>query len=717
MIIFYGKMYNYTDGEFIDNSPTLYSLAQYIGTSISANDDGTTRTDIPFTEFSIDAGTNIGLHFEFYAKEYFENNGIWPVLRLCTTNDPEDYYLEWVHDDPTGFNIKAPGIYMRWASCFQWIDTYTAPYFNSVRSYIFSSAATKEDLAQQVIAWTGAVRNNQDLEVVETLISYSTFQISAPANCLINNAGAYLGSISDRIFYKTYDGPMIAVFQLDGVNGWTGPISFCPAYNGEDMPPYNGCFTHNDSISSIQEYITENNAVIQFTARYQYHLQFPSVYDDGGLPTYSNEWTVGQPLNDLFNLLGVQISYIRTGLYDYLQGEFGPEPTEPDSDVDPDDIPPADEPPTPIDPDNPDPYYDPTSDPVNPDYDPTKDPDSPDYDPDVPHTPFRPISGDSPIPDPDPLPPVDDIVVPPAPPAYVTNKRLLTFYNPVDSELNDLATFLWSPTWSVDTFKKIFANPLDAILGLMVMPTVPATVSTRELTIGNIGTGITMRYFTQQFVDVPCGSIDIKEYYQSYLDYSPYTKVMLILPFIGECAINTDEVMNKTLSITYRFDIATGICVAFVSVDGNVLYTFNGSAVTSIPLSANGWGSAIGGLLSMPIKALGFGAATGTGPVGTLGAAAAISVASMKPDISHTGNITGSAGLMGIQKPYVIINRPRQALPMNQNSYTGYPSFITESLGGLKGYTEVEKCHLEHVPATAEELNEIERLLKEGVLL
>ena len=38
-------------------------------------------------------------------------------------------------------------------------------------------------------------------------------------------------------------------------------------------------------------------------------------------------------------------------------------------------------------------------------------------------------------------------------------------------------------------------------------------------------------------------------------------------------------------------------------------------------------------------------------------------------------------------------------------------------LKDLSGYTEVESIHLENVPAMEEELNEIERLLKSGVIL
>ena len=130
-----------------------------------------------------------------------------------------------------------------------------------------------------------------------------------------------------------------------------------------------------------------------------------------------------------------------------------------------------------------------------------------------------------------------------------------------------------------------------------------------------------------------------------------------------------------------------------------------------MPLAGNNWNGIIPALTGVAISAGSMAAG-----LPALGAASAAAVSTMKETISHTGSISGSAGLMGIQTPYLIVTRPRQALPLGQNSFTGYPSFITESLGSLTGYTEVEQCHLEHVPATGAELEEIERLLKEGVL-
>jgi hypothetical protein len=96
---------------------------------------------------------------------------------------------------------------------------------------------------------------------------------------------------------------------------------------------------------------------------------------------------------------------------------------------------------------------------------------------------------------------------------------------------------------------------------------------------------------------------------------------------------------------------------------------------------------------------------------------ASTAVNSMKPNIEKSGSLSGTSGLMGIQTPYLIITRPKQAIPANQNKFIGYPAFLTDYLGNLSGYTEIEEIHLEGISATGAELSEIETILKGGVIL
>lgn len=319
----------------------------------------------------------------------------------------------------------------------------------------------------------------------------------------------------------------------------------------------------------------------------------------------------------------------------------------------------------------------------------------------------------------------DDIEEPDPPTLTATDTGFITLYNPTIPQLNALANYMWSSPLQVwDNVKKIVANPMDCILGLSIVPVAPTTGTPKPITVADVPTGVSAKPITSQYVSVNCGSINVNEYWGAYLDYEPFTKAEIYLPYIGTHPISIDDIMGKTVSVKYTVDVLSGACTAFVKCGGSVLYEFIGQCSSSIPITGNDWTNVINGVLSIA-GSIGTMVATG-GMSAPMSAGTAISgasmlastaVNSMKPSVEKSGSMSGTGGLLAIQTPYLILTRPRQALPRGQNSFMGYPSFITEYLGSISGYTEVESIHLNNIPATDEELQEIEMLLKKGVLL
>ena len=105
--------------------------------------------------------------------------------------------------------------------------------------------------------------------------------------------------------------------------------------------------------------------------------------------------------------------------------------------------------------------------------------------------------------------------------------------------------------------------------------------------------------------------------------------------------------------------------------------------------------------------------------MGAMGLAnsAANAAINSKPSVQRSGSLGGSAGILSIQKPYVIIERPNMSVPSYVQKYIGQTSNITMGLGACKGFTMVEFVHIDGINATSEEIKEIESLLKEGVIL
>lgn len=310
----------------------------------------------------------------------------------------------------------------------------------------------------------------------------------------------------------------------------------------------------------------------------------------------------------------------------------------------------------------------------------------------------------------------DSIDIPPLPTASASSAGFITLFNPSLTQLNNLANYMWSDLFSIETFKKIFADPMDCILGLSIVPVKPASAGISTVKIGNVSTDVSMNKTSSQYVTVDCGTIDVKEYWGAYLDYAPYTQCEIYLPYVGTKQISVDDVMNKSVRVVYHVDILSGACNAYVKCGDSVLYTFVGQCSSSIPISGNDWTNVLNGAISVAGK-IGLSMATGgaTALMSGLGAASSI-ISSSKPTVERSGAMSSTGGLLGIQKPYLILIRPKQALPENQNKYTGYPSFITMALSDCTGYTEIDSIHLENMTCTDEEAQEIENLLKSGVI-
>ena len=314
----------------------------------------------------------------------------------------------------------------------------------------------------------------------------------------------------------------------------------------------------------------------------------------------------------------------------------------------------------------------------------------------------------------------DAIAIPSLPTLSAVDAGFITLFKPTLSELADLASYMWTGAFDIETFKKIFANPMDCILGMSIVPVAVPSGGSSTVKVGNISTGISMTKASTQYVELDCGSLKIEEYWGAYLDYAPYTKAQIYLPYIGMRELDIDDVMNKTLKVVYHIDILSGACIAYIQSESTVVYSFIGQCSSSVPITGNDWTNVINGVLNIA-GAIGSTIATGglAAPL-AIGAIAstASTVTNSKPSVERSGAISGTGGLMGVQTPYLIITWPKQCVPEHQNGYIGYPSFITlplNSLSGL-GFNKIASIHLENISATENEKIEIEALLKEGVI-
>lgn len=311
----------------------------------------------------------------------------------------------------------------------------------------------------------------------------------------------------------------------------------------------------------------------------------------------------------------------------------------------------------------------------------------------------------------------DSIEIPGVPTWSATDAGFVTIYRPSLVQLKNLAGYMWnSDLFDLDTYKKLYANPMDCILGLSVVPVDPGTAGSTPVRVGNLSTGVSMDVAATEHVILNCGSVDINHYSGSALDYEPYTKIQIYLPYIGFRELSTDEVMGGSVEVEYHVDILSGAMMCYLRARGRVIGQYSGSCSAQLPISANDMSAIITGAISIAAS-VGSMIATKGGSVGAEAANIASTVVSMKPHVQKSGSCSGVAGHLGSRTPYLIIHRPNQCYPYGKSHYVGLPSVIYQKeMGNLSGYTEMQDVFLYNTGATEEENKEIENLLKKGVI-
>lgn len=360
------------------------------------------------------------------------------------------------------------------------------------------------------------------------------------------------------------------------------------------------------------------------------------------------------------------------------------------------------------------------------------------------------------VPFPSIVPVGSDTPVPSGSPGFIQ------VYNPTPSEFVAFGRWLWV-TYADATMDTIWNNPFDGVIGAHELYATPSKDGYSTIRSGFLDSGISSIIVRQRYTQINCGSIVIPEYWGNYLDYSPYSRAYIYLPFIGIMDVDVDDIVGHSVNVLYHVDSYTGSCIAQITCARddytNTLYQFSGDCSVEIPMAggsqanikaamiaANAYQNAanvsagmslIGGLASG--LATGIGGALMPGKGSTIGGissgigqavggiTSAISqyaygeaqhtaaMVSQKSHVQHSGSFGGSHGAMGIKKPYIIIRRPIQKVVNGYNKLYGYPAHKMVVIGECTGYLRCREVNVQSSLATDEEKRMIEEALKSGV--
>lgn len=327
----------------------------------------------------------------------------------------------------------------------------------------------------------------------------------------------------------------------------------------------------------------------------------------------------------------------------------------------------------------------------------------------------------------------DSVPIPPLPSTGIYSTGIVGLFKPSVSQMQLLSDFMWTDfggtgTTTEDILKEVvqalkrsISNPLDYVIGLNIIPSQGLSVGQdKEVRFGFVGSGVNMPVLTSQYFTVDCGSLSFDALCKNtFLDYAPYSKFSIYLPYVGIKEVDANDFVGHTIGVYYHGDVVTGGITAYITKDGNVFYQYSGCCALTVPLSADSWGTTISGAVQIATSLVTSipGGSAGVADSAISGAAnVAANPSLLSPQVAHSGAVSGGAGLLGVQKPFVIREAVRFHDTAGFNTLTGYPSYYYKKLSDVSGYTVVLDVHLKGVPATNEEITEIEDLLKEGAI-
>ena len=286
---------------------------------------------------------------------------------------------------------------------------------------------------------------------------------------------------------------------------------------------------------------------------------------------------------------------------------------------------------------------------------------------------------------------------------------LTSTFKMTKERLVQLGQFLWGAN-IFDKFSLVNNNPIENIISCKSIP-INTDGTNQEIILGNVSTGVNGEKISNNFAKQTIGSILINEHYHNFLDYAPYTNIILYLPYIGFKELDTTLVMNKTLQVIYTVDAITGGCLAQVYVNSVRLYEFTGNVGIDIPITASNRAQVESGYIQAGVGA------TMSAVGGNVGSAVTslLNSATSQYHYSSTGNPSPMCVASTNRTCYVIIDRPNYQNLKAFNHTRGRKCYLSKTISTLHGFTICDSnIDLSGINATQSELEELKEILSSG---
>ena len=308
---------------------------------------------------------------------------------------------------------------------------------------------------------------------------------------------------------------------------------------------------------------------------------------------------------------------------------------------------------------------------------------------------------------------------------------LYSLYNKLD--LEKIAQWFYNQTEKIDIANNVISLkeipfslstlnivPLDTDLKI---GGVNVTYNNENIKVGQIVSPATTS------LSVLFGEFNIPRLSNTFLDYSPYTKYELLLPFAPTPVTLPDWCVNKTVKAIFLYDIYTTSCQYVIECNGERICSVSGIFGVDRPISAQNVALKDASRLSAQVatasSVLGGVMSATTGNIGgimsgAIGGVSALSqmIMSGKQNYMYTVGANGDSSSVGLcHAVHLKITRTLSAEDSNFTHVYGRPLCKYKKLSSVTGYTKCDNINTTGLTCSETEKQMIKRLLETGIYI
>ena len=312
--------------------------------------------------------------------------------------------------------------------------------------------------------------------------------------------------------------------------------------------------------------------------------------------------------------------------------------------------------------------------------------------------------------DPDNRPDPDDFTTPLG---FEGNAVLTKTYAVSESDLRNIGQKLWSQDYF--NVLKIQSNPIENIVSVKAFP-FAQTGTQEEVKVGDIAFGVNGDKVLSVWSKKMPNKFTYTGYFNSFLDFAPFTKIKMFLPYIGFIELDPGEIYQSPITVEYFVDLVTGQCMARLYMDedqngnGIPFQSFYGNMGVDIPLSSTDRVQT-----ELRAASAAFSAAMGVpgmimsgNPSGVV--SGALNVAGMDYNTQRSSTQSPTCCTYDCQDVYVMIIRPAADV-IQEDERTGYQhlhgyptnKYLKLSQIGSGNFVQVDRRTDIKISATSEE--------------